>query len=82
MAAVTISVPEDTPAVIVLQQVDDRYFQEVNGYLQYDFDFVLFKKGSTEVYAASNNTERWCRSQNCEVRLEAGEYVVHVGYGI
>ncbi|KIM33740.1 hypothetical protein M408DRAFT_325348 [Serendipita vermifera MAFF 305830] len=74
----TISVPEDTPAVIVLQQADDRYFQEISGFLQYDYDFVVFKKGSTEVYATSNNSERWNRSQNCELRLEAGEYVVHV----
>lgn len=64
--------------MIVLQQVDDRYFSEISGYLQYDFDFAVFKQGTTEVYASSYNTDRWCRSQNCEVNLEAGHYVVHV----
>jgi hypothetical protein len=62
----------------VLQQVDDRYFDEISGYLQYDFEFAVFKHGATEVYASSNNTDRWSRSQNCEVDLEAGQYVVHV----
>jgi len=64
--------------VIVLQQVDDRYFSEISGYLQYDFEFAVFKQGTTEVYASSYNTDRWCRSQNCEINLEAGHYVVHV----
>lgn len=40
----TISVPTDTPAVIVLQQLDKRYFDEISGAVAYDFEFVVFKK--------------------------------------
>ncbi|KAG9054724.1 hypothetical protein FS842_004317 [Serendipita sp. 407] len=74
----TIKVPEDTPAVIVLQQLDTRYFQEISGYLRYSFEFVVFKKGSKEEYASSGGPARYTRSQSTEVHLEAGEYVVHV----
>lgn len=74
----TISVPENTPAVIVLQQADRRYFEEISGYLVFAFDFVLFKKGSKEEIASSVRTQGWARGQSVEVNLEAGEYVVHV----
>jgi hypothetical protein len=62
----------------VLQQVDKRYFDEVSGSVSYDFEFVVFKKGSKEEYASSTRITRWCRSRNVEVHLEAGDYVVHV----
>jgi len=75
---VTITVPESTPAVIVLQQVDDRYFSDISGSLSYDFEFKVFKSGETEVHASSSNAGHWRRSQNCEMQLDAGEYVVHV----
>lgn len=74
----TISVPKNTPAVIVLQQVDSRYFEEISGYRDYNFDFVIFKKGSNEVIASCMGGINWCRSRSVEVNLEAGEYVVHV----
>jgi hypothetical protein len=62
----------------VLQQVDKRYFDEISGYVAYDFEFVFFKKGSKEEYASSTRIKRWSRSRNVEVHLEAGDYVVHV----
>ncbi|PVG01978.1 cysteine proteinase [Serendipita vermifera] len=74
----TISVPKNTPAVIVLQQVDSTYFEEISGYRDYNFDFVIFKKGSNEVIASCMGGINWCRSRSVEVNLEAGEYVVHV----
>ncbi|KAG8833691.1 hypothetical protein FRC17_010223 [Serendipita sp. 399] len=74
----TIKVPTDTPAVIVLQQLDTRYFQEISGYLRYSFEFVVFKRGSKEEYASSGGPARHTRSRSTEVHLEAGEYVVHV----
>lgn len=64
--------------MIVLQQVDKRYFDEISGYVAYDFEFVVFKKGSKEEYASSTRIKRWSRSRNVEVHLEAGDYVVHV----
>jgi hypothetical protein len=62
----------------VLQQVDARYFDEVSGFMEFNFDFVIFKKGSNEEYASSMGGMNWCRSRSIEVDLEAGEYVVHV----
>jgi hypothetical protein len=64
--------------VIVLQQVDKRYFDEISGSVAYDFEFVVFKKGSKEEYASSTRIKRQNRSINVEVHLEAGDYVVHV----
>ncbi|KAG9106318.1 hypothetical protein FRC07_008876, partial [Ceratobasidium sp. 392] len=77
----TMSIPEDTPAVIVLSQLDDRYFSELSGYSSWSMDFVVYKKGAPaeEVYTRSTHTVFWRRSVNVELdHLEAGEYVVHV----
>jgi hypothetical protein len=64
--------------VIVLQQVDNRYFNEISGSVEYDFEFVVFKKGSKEEYASSTRIMHGSRSRNVEVHLEAGDYVAHV----
>lgn len=74
----TISVPQATPAVIVLQKVDTRSFKDIAGHLLYDFDFVIFKKGQKEIYATSFRKGKWRRSQSTEVDFEAGDYIVHV----
>ncbi|QRW14156.1 calpain family cysteine protease [Ceratobasidium sp. AG-Ba] len=77
----TFSVTEDTPAVIVLSQLDDRYFSEISGYSQWTLEFVIYRKGAPadEPYASSAHTVFWRRSINVELDdLEAGEYVVHV----
>ncbi|KAG8743739.1 hypothetical protein FRC12_014972, partial [Ceratobasidium sp. 428] len=77
----TISVSEDTPAVIVLSQLDDRYFSELSGYSMWSMDFVVYKQGAPaeEPYTRSTHTVFWRRSVNVELdHLEAGDYVVHV----
>jgi hypothetical protein len=71
-------VDEATPAVIVLQQLDTRSFREISSSMEYTFDFIVFKKGSKRVYAASGYSFSGMRSKNCEVELDAGDYVVHV----
>jgi hypothetical protein len=75
---VTISIPAPTKAVLVLSKLDERYFQDISGNSCWTFDFVLFRKGSKEIVAESNAGRFWSRSVNQEVRLEKGEYVVHV----
>ncbi|KAJ7235550.1 cysteine proteinase [Mycena rebaudengoi] len=74
----TISIPAPTKAVLVLSKLDERYFQDISGNSCWTFDFVLFRKGSKEIVAESNAGRFWSRSVNQEVRLEKGEYVVHV----
>ncbi|KEP45949.1 calpain-1 catalytic subunit [Rhizoctonia solani 123E] len=77
----TFNVKEDTPAVIVLSQLDDRYFSEISGYSQWTLEFMVYQKGApaSEPYASSSHTIFWRRSVNVELgNLEAGDYVVHV----
>ncbi|KAG8709774.1 hypothetical protein FRC08_018066, partial [Ceratobasidium sp. 394] len=77
----TFSVTEDAPAVIVLSQLDDRYFSEISGYSQWTLEFVIYRKDApaSEPYATSSHTIFWRRSVNIELdKLEAGDYVVHV----
>ncbi|KAJ3479673.1 hypothetical protein NLI96_g8895 [Meripilus lineatus] len=73
----TFAISEKTPAVIVLQQIDTRYFMDHAGWLQFNFDFVLFKKGSKEPIARPVKPMPASRSVNLEIELEPGEYVVH-----
>ncbi|PVF93387.1 cysteine proteinase [Serendipita vermifera] len=74
----TIHVNGRTPAIIALQQLDRRSFRELSSTMQYDFDFVIFKKGLKRVYAKSTYELFGNRSRNVEVDLEPGDYVVHV----
>jgi hypothetical protein len=35
----------DTPAAIVLSQLNDRFFTDISGYNQWSIDFVVYRKG-------------------------------------
>ena len=72
----TFTITEKTPTVIVLQQIDTRYFRDHSGWLAYLFDFVLFKKGSKEPIARPVKTSPLNRSVSIEIELEPGDYVV------
>ncbi|KAF8749246.1 Cysteine proteinase [Rhizoctonia solani] len=77
----TFTVKEETPAVIVLSQLNDRSFSEISGYSQWTLEFVIYRRGdpASEPYASSAHTIFWRRSVNVELgNLEAGEYIVHV----
>ncbi len=75
---VTISVPEATPAVIVLSQLDGRYFDAISGRSFWTLEFVVFKKGEKQIFAESSSARLYTRSVNVEVNLDPGDYVVHV----
>lgn len=75
---VTISVPNLTPAVIVLSKLNSRYFKDIAEYSEWTMDFVIYKKGDKEPYGHSTSYRFLTRSVNLEIDLEAGEYVVHV----
>ena len=77
---VTFSIPEATPAVIVLSQVDSRYYGQINGRTRSSLEFVVFKRGEKEVFAQSSSARLFGRSVNVEVDLEPGDYVVHVRF--
>ncbi|KAJ6472034.1 cysteine proteinase [Mycena sanguinolenta] len=74
----TISMPKPSLALIVLSQLDSRYFADISGRWRWSLDFVLYKQGDTEVLAESLHARYFSRSVNLEIPLEAGEYVVHI----
>ncbi|KAK7041561.1 hypothetical protein VNI00_009148 [Paramarasmius palmivorus] len=75
----TFTIPKTSPAVIVLSQLDDRFFNEISGRCHWTFDFILYKKGEKDYIAQSSTSRLYARSVNLEVEsLVAGEYVVHV----
>jgi hypothetical protein len=75
---VTVSVPGDTPAVFVLSQIEDRYYQDLAGPYQWSFEFIVYARNGEEPVAITMHDIFWERSVAAEVDLEAGEYVVHV----
>ncbi|KZT43642.1 cysteine proteinase [Sistotremastrum suecicum HHB10207 ss-3] len=76
----TFTLPEPTFAVVVLGQLDDRYFRDISGTSAWTFDFVIYKKGDTEIYHSSAHSVFWKRTQHLEGEFESGDYVVHVGF--
>ncbi|KAK0203050.1 hypothetical protein DFS33DRAFT_1489094 [Desarmillaria ectypa] len=74
----TITLPAATKAMIVLSQLDNRYFKPISGRSHWTFDFVVFKKGDKDHVAQSSASRLLARSVDVELDLEAGSYVVHV----
>jgi len=83
-----IEVPEDTDAVVVFSQLDDRYFQGLQGKYNYTLQFRIQKQRSDDendkeaedeeddYIARSAKTYELVRSNNVEVQLEKGNYTV------
>lgn len=76
--AVTFSLPKATFAIIVISQLDYRYFKEIAGTSMWSLDFVLAKRGEKEPIAESSSSMLYSRSINLEMDLDAGEYTVYV----
>ncbi|KAK4226496.1 hypothetical protein QBC38DRAFT_366323 [Podospora fimiseda] len=66
------------PVVIVLSQLDDRYFRGFEGPYSFGIGFRLHKAGEKEYLVRAQTTYRMTRSCNVELHLEAGEYTVLV----
>ena len=76
--SVTFSLPKPTFTMIVLSQVDTRYFKEIAGISSWTLEFSLVKRGEKDILAEATPTLLYSRSVNMELELEAGEYVVYV----
>ncbi|EJU01594.1 cysteine proteinase [Dacryopinax primogenitus] len=76
----TFTMPKSGPTIVVLTQLDTRYFRELAPWTRWSFDFALFKRGEKDVVAVSHHAAIWTRSVNIELDLEEGEYVVHVRF--
>ena len=64
--------------MIVLSQLDSRYFRDIAGRASWTLDFTLVKEGEKEPIAESAHSEFYLRSVHLEVELEAGNYTVYV----
>ncbi|KAF9461870.1 hypothetical protein BDZ94DRAFT_1310221 [Collybia nuda] len=74
----TFSLPKATFAIIVVSQLDLRYFKEISGTSMWGIDFVLARRGEKGPIAESSSSMLYSRSINLEMNLDAGEYVVYV----
>jgi hypothetical protein len=66
------------PVVIVLSQLDDRYFRGLEGQYRFDLAFRLHKADQEDYVVRSSPGYRQNRSVNVELELEAGQYTVLV----
>ncbi|CAE6382095.1 unnamed protein product [Rhizoctonia solani] len=79
----TFSVTEDSPAILVLSQLNDRYFRDVASYNDWNMDFVVYRAGAPakQPYTRSYHNVLWKRTVSVELaKLEKGDYVLHHTY--
>lgn len=74
--AFTIS--KSGPVVIVLAQLDERYFRGLEGQYRFDLQFRLHKAGQEDYVVRSQASYRMNRSVNVQLDLESGSYEVLV----
>ncbi|KAK0638782.1 hypothetical protein B0T16DRAFT_431877 [Cercophora newfieldiana] len=72
------TVAKPGPVVIVLSQLDDRYFRGLEGKYEFSLGFRVHKAGEDDYLVRTQGSYRMRRSVNVELNLEAGEYLVLV----
>lgn len=71
-----IHLSKASPVVIVLNQLDDRYYQGLEGQYEFHLQFRLHKDDEEDYIVRSNGTYYMKRSVSTELDLEAGTYTV------
>jgi hypothetical protein len=66
------------PVVLVLSQLDERYFRGLEGQYRFELSFRVHRAGEEDYIVRSQTTYRMNRSVNVELELEKGEYHVLV----
>lgn len=74
----SFTLPKSGPVVMVLSQLDDRYFRGLEGQYRFELSFRLHAAGEEDYIVRSQTTYRMNRSVNVELELEPGEYHVLV----
>ncbi|UKZ76748.1 hypothetical protein TrVFT333_004458 [Trichoderma virens FT-333] len=74
----SLRITKPGPVVIVLAQLDDRYFRGLHGQYKFELAFRVHKAGHEDYLVRSQAPYRMRRSVNVELDLEAGEYDVRV----
>ncbi|KAK8063369.1 calpain family cysteine protease [Apiospora saccharicola] len=64
------------PVVIVLSQLDDRYYRGLEGQYRFELNFRVHKAGQEDYVVRSISPYCQKRSVNVELDLEAGDYMV------
>lgn len=72
----TFSLAQRSPVVLVLQQVDNRYFVGLDGLYDFQLHFRVRRAGERNYHARSKQTLGMSRSANKELTLDAGTWVV------
>ncbi|RDW71541.1 putative calpain family cysteine protease protein [Coleophoma cylindrospora] len=72
----SFTLEKDASVVVVLSQLDDRYFKGLKGQYRYQLSFRIHKAGEDEYIVRSHGNYRMSRSVSAELDLEAGEYHV------
>ncbi|KAF7531101.1 hypothetical protein G7054_g9202 [Neopestalotiopsis clavispora] len=70
------SITKTRPVVIVLSQLDDRYYQGLEGQYSFTLNFRLHKAGQEDYVVRTISPYCQRRSVNVELELDAGEYTV------
>ncbi|KAI9844149.1 MAG: hypothetical protein M1837_005749 [Sclerophora amabilis] len=72
----TVELHKPGPVVIVLSQLDDRYFQGLEGQYTFKLQFRVHKEGEREYIVRSNGCLCMTRSVSTEIDLEPGRYSI------
>ncbi|QYS95545.1 Calpain-like protease [Trichoderma simmonsii] len=74
----SLRITKPGPVVIVLAQLDDRYFRGLHGQYKFELAFRVHKAGHEDYLVRSQAPYRMRRSVNVELDLEAGDYDIRV----
>ncbi|KAI4129009.1 MAG: hypothetical protein LQ338_002476 [Usnochroma carphineum] len=72
----SVTVTQPGPVVIVLSQLDSRYFQGLEGQYTFQLQFRLQKDGDDSVVVRSHKNYSMSRSVSTDIELEPGTYSV------
>ncbi|RYO77665.1 hypothetical protein DL762_005728 [Monosporascus cannonballus] len=72
----TLTLAKPGPVVLVLSQLDDRYYRGLEGQYRFELNFRLHKTGQEDYVVRTISPYCQNRSVNVELELEAGEYAV------
>ncbi|KAJ3287206.1 hypothetical protein HK104_008718 [Borealophlyctis nickersoniae] len=78
VAKISAEFTQRTPAIIVLSQLDTRYFKGFEGPYDFFMELRVHAEGCQDYIARSRGLEFMMRSANVEVNLEPGKYTVYV----
>ncbi|KZF22520.1 cysteine proteinase, partial [Xylona heveae TC161] len=71
-----VTLEKDSQAVIVLTQLDSRYWRGLEGQYRFTLQFRLHKEGEEDYIVRSHGNYNMTRSVSTELELEAGSYLV------